>query len=160
MCERPGGGGWTDRWTDQFPLFYRTSSPPIPSGAAAQKGYKYMATKMWLGQGRLVISNPMTWCEIMGVGLLIAHFQSNNMDCCWNHVKKWLDWHTVSRCLFSAYKLHQGEHAKTYKTCQHPSNTKTCVLPYLSIRFLDASSHLYVKVCPSVGPLVRPSVRP
>ena len=32
-------GGWTDRWTYiwmyRFPLFYRTSSPPVPSGAAA-----------------------------------------------------------------------------------------------------------------------------
>ena len=26
--------------------------------------------------------------------------------------------------------------------------------------FLDASSHLYMRVCPSVGPSVRPSVRP
>merc|ERR1712240_966519 len=38
------------------------------------------------------------------------------------------------------------------------SDTGFLLLPCIS--FLDASSHLYMRVCPSVGPSVRPSVRP
>ena len=30
----------------------------------------------------------------------------------------------------------------------------------INLKFLDASSHLYKRVCPSVGPSVGPSVRP
>ena len=32
-----GQGGWMNGWMYRFPLFYRTSSPPVPSAAAAQK---------------------------------------------------------------------------------------------------------------------------
>ena len=31
---------------------------------------------------------------------------------------------------------------------------------FIIFQFLDASSHLYKRVCPSVGPSVRPSVGP
>ena len=79
------------------------------------------------------------------------------------HLSSWhfVIFHSVNCMLIAKFfKGRQPDCRRNLIQLSENLNFWVLVVFFYLLRFLDASSHLYKRVCPSVGWFVRPSVRP